>query len=56
VQFEGANAPLGVNSTEQKKRTYWPGQELDDNLDKGNKASKSSSEISKAKVTSRLLK
>jgi hypothetical protein len=39
VQFEGANAPLGVNP-EPKKRQYWPGDEPDDHQDSGNKATK----------------
>jgi hypothetical protein len=55
VQFNGANAPLGVNS-EQKKKTYWPGEELDEQDSKGSKGKQAITDsASKKKVCRKIV-
>jgi len=46
---DNSNLPLGTGGTEEKKKTYWPGEESDDQSATGRM--KSSAPAGKAKVT-----
>jgi len=51
VQLDSRSGPLGTGETEQKKKTYWPGEESDDQSAAEKTKSNKSVAAGKAKVT-----
>jgi len=51
IQQDNSNAPLGTGGVEQKKKTYWPGEESDDQAGTGKAKNNKPVPAGKAKVT-----
>ena len=51
IQQDNSSAPLGTGGAEQKKKTYWPGEESDDQSSAGKAKNSKPVPAGKAKVT-----